>query len=79
MATDKNLHIPEELMAQLEAAAQVQGKTPDQLGEEMIRQNLDFVQLLAAGHEHAAARGFKRSDVLPKIAHYRREKSERGR
>ena len=79
MATDKNLHISAELLAQLEAAARAQGKTPDELGEEVIREKLDFAQLLAAGYAHSAQRGFKPSDVLPKIAEYRREKSDRDR
>ena len=79
MATDKNLYIPEELLAQLEIAARAQGKTPDELGEEVIREKLDFAQLLAAGHAHSAQRGFKPSDVTRKVAEYRREKSDRGR
>ena len=75
----KSIHISDAVHAQIQVVANAQGKTVDEAGEDILREALDFKQLLGEGHAHARARGFKPSDVLPKIAEYRREKADRGR
>ena len=79
MAASKNLHVSDDLLAQIEAVARLQGKTADEVAEQSLRDALDFQKLLGEGHAHAKARGFKPSDVSRKIAEYRQENPERTR
>ncbi len=79
MTSQKNLHVPEDLLARIEAVARAQGKTADEVAEQSLRDTLDFQKLLGEGHAHAKARGFKPSDVSRKIAEYRQENPERNR
>jgi hypothetical protein len=79
MTTLKNLYVPEDLLARIEAVARAQGKTADEVAEQSLRDALDFQKLLGEGHVHAKSRGFKPADVSKKIAEYRQEDAERNR
>jgi hypothetical protein len=79
MTSTKNIHVPDDLLTAMEAAARAQGKTVDQLAEKTLRDALEFESLLAQGHSHARSRGFKPSEVSKKISEFRRETPGRSR
>ena len=69
-----NLHVPEDLLAALQATAQAEGKTVEELAEEALRQNLQersWQDLLAYGRETGRASGYTEADV-PVIVKNRR-------
>jgi predicted HicB family RNase H-like nuclease len=41
METQNNVHVSEELLAELQAKAQTEGKTVDELAEEALRRGLE--------------------------------------
>ena len=66
MATDHIIHVSDELHAALEAKAQAEGKTVDQLAEEALRRGLEdraWQELLAYGRERGKASGYTEDDV----------------
>ena len=82
MQPDKNVHlqVPTDLVTEMEAAAKAENKTPDEWAAEAFARHLEsqkWQNLVAFGHEHAKAHGFKESDVNQIIAESREE--QRGR
>ncbi|MCX6623014.1 MAG: hypothetical protein NTY38_18490 [Acidobacteria bacterium] len=80
MATRNNLHVPDELLVELQAKAQVEGKTVDQLAEEALRKGLEeyaWQDLLDYGQRTGAASGYTEEDVPRLVNQWRRE--QRGR
>ena len=71
-----NLHVSEELLAELRAKAEASGKSVEELAEEALRQGLenrDWRELLAYGHETGQSSGLKEEDVPRLIKEWRRE------
>jgi plasmid stability protein len=71
-----NLHVPEELLADLRAKALAEGKTVDELAEETLRQGLadrQWQDLLAYGRETGRASGYTEEDVPRVVKEWRRE------
>lgn len=59
--TTPNLHIPDELLAELQQKASAEGKTVDQIAEEALRLGLEdrsWQDLLEYGRERGRAAGF---------------------
>lgn len=82
MKSDKNVHlqVPPELVAEIEAAAKAEAKTPDEWAAEAFARHLElqkWQKLVAFGQEHARSHGFNESDVNQLIAESRAE--QRGR
>jgi len=74
MATQNNVHVSEELLAELQAKAQTEGKTVDELAEEALRKGLEeraWQDLLAYGLETGRESGYAEADV-PDIVKNRR-------
>ena len=66
MATQNNLHISNDLLAELQAKASAEGKSIDQLAEEALRKGLEdsaWRDLLAYGRERGRASGYTEEDV----------------
>ena len=73
-----NLHVPEDLLAELQATAQAEGKTVEELAEEALRQSLQersWQDLLAYGLETGRASGYTEADVPAIIENRRRIKA----
>ena len=69
MVTQNNVHIPDDLLAELQAKAAEEGKSVDQLAEEAVRKGLEaraWQDLLAYGRERGRASGYTEEDV-PRI------------
>jgi len=69
MATQNNLHIPDDLLAELQAKAREEGKSLDALAEEALRKGLEnrhWHELLEYGLERGRASGYTEDDV-PRI------------
>jgi plasmid stability protein len=69
-----NLHVPEDLLAELQAKAQAEGRTVEELAEEALRQSLQersWQDLLAYSFETGRASGYTEADV-PVIVKNRR-------
>jgi hypothetical protein len=76
MATHNNLHVPDELLAELQAKATAEGKTVDELAEEALRKGLEervWQDLLEYGRENGQRSGYKESDVPELVREWRRE------
>ena len=74
MATQNNVHVSDELLAELRVKAQVEGKTVDELAEEALRRGLeerDWQDLLAYGRQTGRESGHTEVDV-PVIVKKRR-------
>ena len=81
MATQNNLHVPDELLAELQAKAAAEGKTVDELAEEALRKGLEdrgWQELLEYGRETGRASGYSEADV-PEIIRNRRRITAQGR
>ena len=75
MATQNNVHVSDELLVELQAKAQAEGKTVDELAEETLRKGLDerdWQDLLAYGHQTGRESGYTEADV-PEIVKKRRK------
>lgn len=79
MATQNNLHVPDDLLAQAQRIAERQGRTADDLAADALKryieaqQNVQELEELASwGERHARERGFKPSDVERAISGVRR-------
>ncbi len=74
MATRNNVHLSDELLAELQVKAQTEGKTVDELAEEALRKGLaerDWQDLLAYGLQTGRESGYTEADV-PEIVKQRR-------
>jgi hypothetical protein len=78
MATQNNLGIPADLLAQVQRLADSQGRTAGDLAADALqryleahRNLLDWEDLVSWGERHAQERGFKPSDVETAISEIR--------
>ena len=81
MATQNNVHVSDELLAELQAKAQTEGKTVDELAEEALRKGLDeraWQDLLAYGLQTGRESGFTVADV-PEVVKNRRRINARSK
>jgi len=70
-----NIHIPDDLLSEMNAAAQAQGKTADDLVAEAARRYLDHKaldDLAARGSAHAKRAGRRASDAVAAVREVRR-------
>ena len=77
MATQNNLYVPNELLAELQAKAAAEGKTVDQLAAEALRRGLkerEWQDLLAYGRERGEASGYAEEDVPRLVREWRLER-----
>jgi hypothetical protein len=75
MATQNNVHIPDELLTAVNAAAQAEGKTADALLAEAARRYLEHKELddlVARGRSHAERAGRRPSDAVAAVRDIRR-------
>ena len=75
-----NLHLSDDLLAELRAKAEAEGKSVDQVAEEALRKGLEeraWQDLLSYGLETGRKSGYTEEDVPRLIKEYRRE--QRGR
>jgi hypothetical protein len=75
-ANEKNLGVSGELYSQLQARAEVEGKSVDELAEEAVRRLLmrkDLHSFVAGNREDAGKKGFSDADVPRLIEEYRNE------
>jgi hypothetical protein len=78
MATQNNLHIPDDLLADLRAKAQAEGKTVDELAEEALRQCLEERQWAdIVNRTRPYVEGVSDSEIDSRRAEYRKEHSTR--
>jgi len=80
MVTRHIIHISGELYAELAAKAAEEGKTVDELAEDVLRKGLDdraWQDLLAYGSERRTASGYTAEGVPDLVREWRRE--QRGR
>ena len=80
MTGEKNVAVPDDLLAQLESAAQAQGKTVDELIEDVARRHLARVRLDRFVHrneERARELGINEEDVPRVIEEWRQEQHGR--
>jgi len=76
MATQNNVHVSDELLAELQAKAHAEGKTVDQLAEDTLRKALEersWQELLEYGQERGRASGYTEEDVPQVVKEWRRE------
>ena len=79
MATQNNIHVPDELLAELQSKAAVEGKSVDELAEVAFRQYLEkdqWQRLVESKRAAARARGLTESDVPRLIDESRRERRQ---
>ena len=75
MATQNSIHISDELLAELRAKAEAQGKTVDELAEAALRKGLEehtWQELLTYGLERGRASGYCEDDVPQVVRENRR-------
>lgn len=80
MAAQNSIHIPDELLAELQAKAAAEGKTVDELAEVALRQGLEYrawQDLLEYGKKNGASSGYTEDDVPGLVKEWRREQSRR--
>jgi plasmid stability protein len=66
MATENNVHIPDDLLAELRAKAAVEGKSVDQLAEAILRKGLEDLRwegLIEYGERRGRALGFPEEEA----------------
>jgi len=74
-----NLHVSEELLAELRTKAEAEGKTVDELAEVALRKGLEeraWQDLLAYGRERGEASGYTEEDV-PRVVRENRARHRR--
>jgi len=79
MATN-NVHVSDEMLAELQSKAAAEGKTVDELAEEALRKGLEegeWRALLAYGRETGRASGYSEADVPGIVKTRRRINAER--
>ena len=79
MATDLTSELPDDLRSAMEAAAQAEGRSIEDLATEAMKRYVevqknvkDLNELASWGERHARERGFKPTDVERAIADLRR-------
>jgi hypothetical protein len=80
MATENNLHIPDDLLSAVNEAARADGRTTDELAVDALRRYLahrKLEELGKYGQEQSCRLGYTEADVPRLIAESRRE--NRGR
>ena len=76
MATENNLHIPDDLLSAVTEAASADGKTSDELAADALRRFLahrKLEELGAYGREQSRRLGYREADAARSIADLRRE------
>lgn len=71
-----NVHLSDELLAELQSKAQAEGKTVDELAEDALRKGLEkqeWRDLLDYGHERGRASGYREEEVPRLVKEWRRE------
>lgn len=71
-----NVHVSDELLAELQSKARAEGKTIDELAEEALRKGLEksaWQDLLAYGRERGRASGYSEEDIPRVVKDWRRE------
>jgi hypothetical protein len=79
MATN-NVHVSDELLAELQSKAVTEGKTVDELAEEAMRKGLEersWQELLVYGRQTGGASGYAEADVTQIVKNRRRINSQR--
>jgi len=74
------IHVSDELLADLQAKAAVEGKTVDELAEQALRKGLEeqtWQDLLAYGRETGRASGYTEADVPEIVKNRRRINAQR--
>lgn len=74
METQNNLHVPAELLAELQTIAAASGKSVEQLAEETLRHGLEeraWQDLFAYGRQRGEASGYTEEDVPRLIREWR--------
>jgi len=77
MATQNIIHVPDDLLAELQAEAQATGKTVDQLAEEALRKGLEdrkWQDLLDYGRQRGAASGFTEDQAADVVHQWRKSR-----
>lgn len=80
MAAQNNVHISDDLLAELQVKATAEGKTVDQLAEEALRKGLEdraWQDLLDYGSERGKASGYTEEDIPRLVKEWRREQRSR--
>lgn len=75
-----NIRISDDLLAELQAEAQSEGKTVDELAEEALRKGLEdrkWQDLLEYGRERGRTSGYTEEDVPRVVKEWRREQRDR--
>ena len=75
MASQNNVHIPDELLSAMNAAAKAEGKTADDLLAEAARRYLEHKELddlVGRGRRHAERSGHRPSDAVKAVRDVRR-------
>jgi hypothetical protein len=75
-----NLHVSDELLAELRSKAESEGRNVDDVAEEGLRQGLEdraWLELLAYAGENGRASGYAEQDVPRLVREWRREHRSR--
>ena len=75
-----NLHVSDELLAELRTKAAAEGKSVDELAEEALRLGLQdraWQELLGYGRETGRASGYTEEDVSRLVKEWRNEQLDR--
>ena len=75
MATQNNVRLPDDLLAELQMKAKAEGKTVDELAAEALRRGLEdraWQDLLAYGRERGRVSGHSERDVPRVVRENRR-------
>ena len=75
-----NVHVSDELLAELQSKAAAEGKTLDELAGAALRKGLEeqsWQDLLAYGRERGRASGYTDEDVPRIVKEWRREQRDR--
>lgn len=76
MATQNNLHVPDDLLAELQAKAAAEGKTVDELAALALRKGLEdggSQDLIAYGLERGRSIGFTEEQSADIVHEWRKE------
>jgi len=79
MATQNNLHVPDELLAELRLKAQSTGVTVEEMAADALRKGLEdceWQELLAYGRERGSAKGFTEEQAADVVHEWRQAQSK---
>ncbi|MCX6628104.1 MAG: hypothetical protein NTW28_10805 [Candidatus Solibacter sp.] len=80
MATQNNLHVPDNLLAELQAKAEADGKSPDEMVKIAIERFLlhrQLQELVDYGKVQSASLGLTEEDVPRLVEEHRNEQSRK--